>query len=520
MENIESNFIKPIDRIVAVEGGMLLGVPAGDPAYTVFRGVPYAAAPVGQYRWRGAVPAEKWVGIRKCDVFPEISIQNKQVEGSFYQKEFFPGAVPMSEDCLFLNIWTPSTTGTDKLPILFWIHGGGFIGGYSHEREFDGEAFCRRGVILVTVGYRLGALGFFAHPELSVRSPFNISGNYAITDCIQALKWVGSNIAAFGGDPSKITIFGQSAGGAMVQSLLISPQAQGLFSRAIVQSAGGINTLGNALTLKDAEDLGAKVCEWMGLSLDRLLEMDGAEVNSLINNALIEIKGVGLHFSPIIDGCYQLKAAGAAIAAGEHHCVDIMTGSVSGDGVLFGGRLVGSVAEFKQDIIATYGEFATKYLELFGIESADDLSAVLEARRLAGSMLSSRSWAFAELKNKRKALYIYYFDRKMPGDDAGAFHAAELWYIFGTLDRCWRSMAPGFDMRDYTLSRAMIDYWANFAKTGDPNGATVPEWPAFTRESPVTMYLSESEIKAKDMAGDRITDGMVALQLDAAFSDR
>ena len=507
----------PINRTISVEEGILEGVPAGDPAFTVFKSIPYAKAPVGQYRWREAVPAEKWKGIRKCDVFPDISIQNAHPMGSFYQKEFFPGAVPMSEDCLYLNIWTPDTSGMQKLPVMFWIHGGAFIGGYSHEREFDGEAFCQRGVILVTIGYRLGALGFFAHPELSARCPIKVSGNYAITDCIQALKWIRSNIVKFGGDPSKITIFGQSAGGAMVQSLLTAPQSKSLFARAIVQSAGGINTLGNAQTLREAEKLGIEVCEKLGKSVAQLFALGGADVNAAISRALSEIKGPGLHFSPVIDGCYQLKAAGTTIAAGDHHDVDIITGSVSGDGGLFGGQPVKSIAELEQEMRSTYGIYADKYLELFNVKSADDLPALSDARKKAGSMISPRGWAFAEIKNDRKPLYIYYFDRKMPGDDSGAFHAAELWYIFGTLDRCWRSMEPGFVMGDYALSRAMSDYWANFAKTGDPNGITVPKWPAFTNDAPVTMYLSEREIKPKDMSGDRITDGMVALQLEAAF---
>ena len=513
MDSVNTKVIDTVNRLITVREGVLEGVPAGDPAFTVFKGVPFAKAPVGEYRWQGAAPEDTWEGVRKCGVFPDISIQNEQTEGSFYQKEFFPGAVPMSEDCLYLNIWTPDTAGKERLPVLFWIHGGAFIGGYSHEREFDGEAFCRRGVILVTVCYRLGALGFFAHPDLSARSQAHVSGNYALTDCIQALKWIGGNITAFGGDPSRITIFGQSAGGAMVQSLLTSPPAKDLFARAIVQSAGGINTLGNAMTLKEAEELGVEVCGQLGKTCAQLCEMDAKEVSGAINNALFETKGFGLHFSPVIDGYYQMKAAGEAIAAGEHHDADIMTGSVSGDGGLFGGRPVSTIEELGAEIRATYGGQADKYLELFDVKSAADLPALADARQRAGSMLSPRGWAFAELRNGRKPLHIYYFDRKMPGDEAGAFHSAELWYIFGTLDRCWRSLEPDFVMGDYALSRAMTDYWTNFAKTGDPNGPTVPEWPAFSASSPVTLNLNENEISAKDMSGDRITDGMVSLML-------
>jgi len=518
MDFFGSKVLGEISRVVTVEEGILEGIPAGNPAYTIFKGVPFATPPVGAYRWRGAAPAEKWEGVRKCDVFPPISIQAPQMEGGFYQKEFFPAPVPMSEDCLYLNIWTPDTTGTKKLPVMFWIHGGGFQGGYSHELEFDGEAMCKRGVILVTVTYRLGALGFFAHPELSARCPHKVSGNYAITDCIQALKWVKANIAKFGGDPDCVTIFGQSAGGAMTQSLVTSPIAKGLFARAIVQSAGGINTLGGA-TMADLENLGVAVCEKLGLTIDELKALPEAECFEKVNTAVREIRGFGLHYTPCSDGYYQPKLAGAAIAANEHHNIDYMTGSVSGDGGLFGGRPVATVAEFEAGIRAANGALADKYLELYNVKSDDDLPAINSARTAVGSKLAPRGWAFSEIKNGRKPIYAYYFDRKMPGDGAGAYHSSELWYIFGTIDRCWRSMEPGFCLGDYALSRAMTDYWTNFAKTGNPNGDTVPEWPAFTSDTPVTMTLTEKEIIAKDLGGDKILDGTVSLLMEQVFSE-
>lgn len=504
--------IKPVNRIITVTEGKIEGIPAGNPAHTIFCGVPYAKPPVGEYRWAVATAPEKWDGVRKCNVFPSVSIQGEQMEGSFYQKEFFPDVVPMSEDCLYLNIWTPDTAGTKKLPILFYIHGGAFISGFSWEMEFDGEAMCRRDCILVTVGYRLGALGFFAHPELSKKSSKGISGNYAISDCLQALSWIKANAVAFGGDADNITIFGQSAGGAMVQSLITCPPAKGLFKRAIVQSAGGLSTLGSGFTLEKLEKIGVDVCNNIGKTLDELMAMDATEVSQAISKVLNELLGFGLFMNPCVDGYYQPKLSGDAIAAGEYLDVDIMTGSISGDGALFAGWPSKTVEEFEVTIHSMYGALSDEYLKLYNIKSLEDLSAIHAVRSNIISMLSPRSWALAEIKNNRNPLHIYYFDRKMPGDDAGAYHSSELWYLFGTIDRSWRSMTPEFGTGDYALSRAMTDYWCNFARTGNPNGNTVPEWLPFTKEAPMTLNLDEKHIFNRDMSDVYLLDDHVSLQ--------
>ncbi len=512
MEVYGNKPIERINRIVTVAEGKLEGIPANNPAYTVFRGVPYAKPPLGRLRWSAAAAPEPWSGVRRCDTFSAIAIQEEQMEGSFYQKEFFPGAVGMSEDCLYLNIWTPDTTGTKKLPILLYIHGGAFISGYSWEMEFDGEAMCRRDCILVTIGYRLGALGFFAHPKLSGGSEHSVSGNYAISDCLQALKWVRANAPAFGGDSDNITIFGQSAGGAMVQSLITCPLAKGLFRRAIVQSAGGINTLGAGFSVRELEQLGEDICHKLGKSLDELRTMDGVTVTKEIMKAMMELMGFGLYFAPCADGYYQLKPSGEAIAAGEHLEVDIMTGSVEEDGALFAGWPAGTVEEFEAGLHSMYGEYSREYIKLYNIKDKNDLTRVRNIRRKVMSLLSPRSWAVAEQKNQRKPLYVYYFTRRMPGDNAGAYHSSELWYIFGTLDRCWRSMSKEFSRDDYVLSRAMTDYWCNFAKTGDPNGETVPKWRPFTEGEPMTLVLGEQHISNRDMSNLDLLEEHVNLQ--------
>ncbi|MGI6577478.1 MAG: carboxylesterase/lipase family protein [Eubacteriales bacterium] len=510
-----------INRVVKTGSGLVKGIPAGNPSYTVFRGIPYAKPPVGPLRWQAPVDPEPWEGIRNCDTFPPTAIINEQEPGSFYQKEFFPCPMPMSEDCLYLNIWTPTTSPDARLPVMMWIHGGGYMGGYSYEMEFDGEAFCRRDVILVTVTYRLGPLGFLAHPDLSKGSANGVSGNYGILDQIQALKWIQKNIAAFGGDPDNVTIFGQSAGGGSVQCLVTSPLTKGLFRRAICQSAGGINTLNGDYLMSDAEALGVSICDKLGKTMDELLEMPAKELSGAIMKAAFEIVMSGgvmrLPFAPVVDGYVNTQSPGKVIAAGRHHDIDYMTGSVSGDGGLFGGAPAKTKEEFENQLRRSYGDYADRYIDLFNVKSDDDVVRAVTARTKAASLLAPRSWAIAEIKNGRKPAHIYYFRREMPGDDAGAFHSSELWYIFGTLDRCWR--APLFTGGDYILSRTMTDYWTNFAKTGDPNGVNLPKWPAYSEECPVTMCLDEKNINAEDMSGDTITDVMVNLLVEQTFNE-
>lgn len=514
-------YIQPISRVIRTTEGPIEGVPAGNPNFTVFKGVPFARPPVGDLRWRAAQPPEKRSAPLACDRFAPAAWQREQEAGGFYQKEFWNVAIPMSEDCLYLNIWTPDTTATRKLPILFWIHGGGYEVGYSYEMEFDGEAICHRDCILVSVAYRLGVLGFLAHPGLSRRDPDGVSGNYGLTDCVQALRWVRENASAFGGDPDRVMIFGQSAGGGMVQALATCPQARGLFARAVVHSAGGIGFMGRDDDLAAMEAFGEKACVAAGASLDELLAMPGREAMEAVMRGVRASAGPGLHLMPCADGLYQPKSAGAAIAATEHADVDYMTGTVSGDGALFGSRPVSTIPEYKAQIREYYGADADAYLELFGVKTADDLARLNADRKRVEPLLTPRAWAAAETRPERgrKPLHVYHFNRQMPGDDAGAFHSSDLWYIFGTLDRCWRSLAPGFVPEDYALSRTMIDYWTNFARTGDPNGPTVPEWPAFTADRSATMVLNEKETGVRDFADDRILDGLVRLQLKRALGE-
>ncbi len=438
-------FVKSVNRVIQVRQGKIEGVPAGNPSYTVFRGVPFAAAPVGNDRFRPARDPEPWEGVRRCDRFAPIGIQHRWNEGDFYQKEFYPDSPDMSEDSLYCNIWTPDTTGEKRLPVLVWIHGGANMHGFSYEMEFDGEAICKRGCVLVSIAYRLGALGWLAHPALAERA--GISGNWALTDCVQALRWVRENAPAFGGDPERVTIFGQSAGGGIVKALLSMPDAKGLFSGAIIQSAGGLGFTGRYRTREMLEDAAVHACESLGLTPDDLLHMDATRLTTSLAEAHAKAVGAGLPFGPCVDGKILPVSPEECLREGKWPDARVMIGCVAGDDMLFGRE--GSSA---REQVALFAENAVRV--------------------------------------GRKDVWAYYFDRMMPGDEAGAFHSAELWYVFGTLDRCWRPFVPG----DWALSQAMTDYWCAFAKGGAVTVAGQEEWTSYSAASPMLMRFNETTI--------------------------
>ncbi len=318
-------------RTVMTTAGAVMGEKSGIQKITVFRGIPYAAAPVGDLRWRAPQPHAPWQGVRDCTHFGPAAIQTEHPVGSFYETEFYQGGVEMSEDCLYLNVWTDLSR--EKQPVLFWIHGGAYMHGFSNEMEFDGDAIAKRGAILVSVNYRVGVLGFMAHPQLTARDGH--SGNYGLMDQIFALQWVRENIAAFGGDPDNITIFGQSAGGGSVQSLMTSPLARGLFRRAIIQSAGSpLKSLGGSMTQKMAEENGLAVEKIAGCGLEELQKMDPTELLRIGREVLAQ--GDGLRFRPCVDGCVLPEDPGTVFARGDAADESLMMGTVTGDAGTFG----------------------------------------------------------------------------------------------------------------------------------------------------------------------------------------
>ncbi|MBO7371952.1 MAG: carboxylesterase family protein [Bacteroidales bacterium] len=408
--------------VINIDGGAVQGVSSAVSGVTVFKGIPYAAPPVGDLRWREPQPVIPWEGVKVADTFGPIPWQEDLSKMDLYGKEFYADGMPeMSEDCLYLNIWAPSKAVSKggKLPVALWIHGGAFKHGFSNEITFDGDAWAERGVILVTFNYREGVLGFLGHKFLAEEEGAELrSGNYALYDMVAALTWVRNNIAAFGGDPDNITVFGQSAGARSVQTLVSGPLTEGMIAKAIIQSGGGINPelQGREPYYEQVWDAGKAFCDYAGYTT--LEQMRAASPQDIMHKyAEYEAEGNNIPIGPMVD--MKMNGESFTTAASQNHIPDIpyMIGSTAGDGM----QRANDIAEF----------------------------------------CASRNYY------EGKPVFDYLFTRRLPGDDAGAFHSAELWYMFGTLDRCWRPFTDG----DRELSRQMLDAWTNFCKYGNPCGA-------------------------------------------------
>lgn len=423
-----------MNRTVICPAGKLTGVMSGIQKYTLFKGVPYAKPPIGDLRWRAPQKLDSQIE-KTCDTFSSAAMQGAFEKGSFYEIEFYQGGVETSEDCLYLNIWADLEKRNQ--PVMLWIHGGAYMHGFGHEMEFDGDAIAKRGVILITINYRVGAFGFMAHPALTARDGH--SGNYGLLDQIAALQWVRENIAAFGGDPENITIFGQSAGGGSVQALMASPLAKGLFKRAIIQSAGSpLTSLGGGYALADAEKTGLE----MGGDISALYELSADE----ILEKCLKLRGEGLRFRPCVDGYALPTDPGEVFKSGAAYDESLMLGSVTGDAGLFCGE---------NDIPDELAETATIAL------------------------------AKSRVKLNKSGCYVYHFKREIPGDDhPGAFHSSELWYVFGTLARSNRP----FDGADYDMSNYLTDRWTSFARVGDPGDI----WRPFTARDSAILEIGAS----------------------------
>lgn len=424
--------------------------------YSLFKGIPYAKPPVGGLRWKAPQPLDAWEGEYCADHFPNASMQDGHEPGSFYHKEFYnnPEFIrPVSEDSLYLNVWTPAKDKEEGLPVAIWIHGGAFLGGNGSELEFDGETYSRRGVILVTINYRVNIFGFLAHPWLSKENEKGVSGNYGILDQIAAIRWVHDHIAEFGGDPENITIFGQSAGAMSVQTLVSTELTGDNISKAILQSGGGYDNGLNRddMTLKHAEELGLQITGMSGIkSLEEFRAMSAEQVFQVYKDAanVLMPQEKGLFMLPAIDG-YVLK---------EGYDQLIRNKKVKDIPYVLGAT--------KDDIFV----------------DPQDAKAGLTSRLLSGCT----SWAHMLEDPERKPCYVYEFRRELPGDEAGAFHSAELWYLFGTLARSWRP----FDKHDYELSEKMLELWTSFMKTGNPTTEKGEQaWKTCTRKDSFIMIF-------------------------------
>lgn len=473
-----------IDRIVATESGFVRGVAGNTPQYTVFKGIPYAAPPAGDLRWKEPQLPNPWKGVRDASRFSPIAPQRRHGVGTLYGDEFFRCAEPMSEDCLYLNIWTPTVTRDEKFPVLFWIHGGALTGGYGFEPEFDGEAFCREGVVLVTINYRLGVLGFFSHPQLSSESPHGVSGNYGHLDQVAALKWVKRNIENFGGDPDNITIFGQSAGSASVQDLLVSPLTREDIAGAVIMSSASIDKVDGIMPpvpLAQAEELGMEFAKNLGCSsVEELRRLSYEELN----------KGLGegfparYTFGTVLDQYFLEKGASESYFSGDFPDIPLMVGNTMDEASMFGGIPL-PVDRWVQHQKEVFGPYAEEYLKLAAVQSPEDIPRV--AKNAHRGMVGNRVLCELALQAGHTPPYLYNFDHCLPGNQDGSFHSSELWYVFGTISRCWRPMTGV----DYDLSKAMVKYWSNFAKHKNPNGEGLPLWKPYTDQHRVNMVFRD-----------------------------
>lgn len=474
-----------INPPVKVEGGQVAGTPGKDGSITVFKGIPFAAPPVGDLRWKAPKPAAAWSGIKKADQFGNSCIQNIVTARAPWTYEFMTHT-DVSEDCLYLNVWTGAKAAGERRPVYMYIYGGGNTEGSGAVPVYDGEGLARKGIIVVTVNYRLGIFGFFTHPELTAESGVHSSGNYALLDLIAALHWIHDNIAAFGGDPNHVTIGGQSAGASNTHSLVASPLAKGLFHGAIAESGSSVNGLGlmNARTLADQEQVGVRFAEAKGArSIADLRKMSWKEITAAV-------PGLNARFGTVVDGYVQPMSAGEMFAQGRQNDVPTLTGCNKDD--LGGGNPHPNTTAGQSQSQAQqrYGDLASEFLKLYPAASDDEARASSNESARDSMRTSMYLWAVTRAKTAKTKAYTYYWDHAMPGPDAdkyGAFHTSEVPYFMDTL---YMSDRP-FTDADHKIAETVSSYLANFIRTGDPNGRGLERWPSTAEDPGTTMAIGD-----------------------------
>ena len=467
-------------QTVKVTGGEVQGVVTE--GISVFKGIPFAAPPVGDLRWKAPAPLKPWTGAKKADTFGPACMQASGAMGN---------TAPVSEDCLYLNVWTPAKKPGEKIPVIVWIYGGGFSGGSTSTPMYDGAGFAKKGVILVSVAYRVGPFGFLAHPELS-RESGRGSGVYGLEDMIAGLKWVKMNIARFGGDPAKVTIFGHSAGGMAVNMLAASPATKGLFHGAICMSGGSFAPLqtseqgGLGLgipALKLAESTGEDFLKKLGAAdIKAARALPAEQIQKNIGGGM----GVG-GFRPAADGYVIPSDLYSIYQARRFNDTPVLVGNTSDEFGSFGGRgPTITAAGFEKQIRSQYGPHADAILSVYP-HSTDAEAAKSQKGLSRESTFSWSTWTWARMQTKqgKGKAYIYYYDHHAPEAD-GSGHGSDVPYAFQTLSG-GRGGAP--KPEDIKLSEIISSYWVNFAKTGNPNGPGLPKWPAFSENDQQAMVF-------------------------------
>lgn len=444
----------------------------------VYRGIPFAAPPVGDLRWKAPQPAVKWKGVKQTTRFAPAPMQGGNPPSG------------KSEDCLYLNIWTPAKTAKEKIPVLVWIYGGGFSFGSTAEPGYSGAKLAKKGVVLVSIAYRVGQLGFLAHPDLSAENPNHVSGNYGILDQIAGLQWIQKNIAAFGGDPNKVTIFGESAGGISVSMLCASPLAKGLFHGAISESGGSFGPTRpttfpgeNMKTLTMAEADGKSYAQKVGVS-------SVAELRKMEADKLPMGMGMGGGW-PITDGYVIPDDQHKLYEAGKYNDVPVLIGYNSDEGASFSREK--TPEEYYAGVKARYGKFADDLIKAYPAAQTSVPKTARDLARDAAFGWQTWSWARLQAKTGKSKVFFYYFDQhpEYPKDSPrygfGSPHGQEVAYVFMNLDASNLQTTKS----DLEISEAMGTYWTNFAKYGDPNSAGVPKWPTFSDANPQVMYFCQ-----------------------------
>lgn len=473
--------------VIRIDSGPVTGISEGD--VHTFLGIPYAAPPVGALRWKPPEAAASWTTVRSATAFgPACPQPGQKDDGNF------------SEDCLSLNVWTPAKKPDAKLPVMVWIHGGGFNFGSASLPEYYGLNLARKGVVVVTINYRLGPLGFLVHPLLSKESVNNTSGNYALLDQIAALKWVQRNIAAFGGNPDNVTLFGQSAGSRSVSLLLISPMARGLFHRAIAQSGGpiigseylnpvfngdmaGVSKMGQELAVRLGSDKAPDVLAAMRAKSAQEVIVAGDCQTSLFAD--------GLFFAPVFDG--RVLPANPLTAFSNHQQADvpIIVGSTANEGTIY---LISeknlTVGKYQSFLKARFGDNAGKAFALFPSDRAEDVAPAIDRFLTVAANAQPARFMAQSMEGMKSRAYLYHFTR-LP-DTAmtrklKVHHGADLAFVFGNMKK-----SDGYTDVDLKLAEQMMQYWVNFAKTGDPNGAGLPNWPAYERATDLNLEFFDT----------------------------
>jgi para-nitrobenzyl esterase len=486
---------------VKVDGGLVSGIEVD--GVRAYKGIPYAAPPLGDLRWREPQPVVGWTGVRKAETFAAPCMQASKANGE------------PSEDCLYLNVWTTATS-REKRPVMVWIHGGGLNNGATAEPRHDGRGWAKKGVVAVTVGYRLGALGYLAHPQLTAESPHRSSGNYGTLDQVAALQWVQRNIGAFGGDPRNVTLVGVSAGSWSISALMASPLAKGLFARAIGQSGARLlhdwatgASLSNTVYLKESRN-GIPSGEEAGLAFAKQLGTDSVKAlralpaDKILSVPLFDFRRtIGGPTSPNaagqfytiekVDGYLLPTAVRTVFDQGKQHRVPVIVGAndTEHNSILLEGQGARTLASYRARIEWQYGDMVKEYEALYPVKSeADILQAVRDSASDHDFLLQMRTWARLMTSAGSKA-YLYHFSHVAPNPrtDFKANHMAELEYVFNNLVNPW----PYTEV-DRRLADAMSSYWTNFARTADPNGAGLPKWTVYNPKDEPYMEFGATPV--------------------------